>query len=188
MEDEKIIDLLWQRSESAIERIDQKYGRFCFSISNRILNNPQDAEECVSDTYLATWNQVPPKRPARLSVFLGRITRNLSISRWRKRTAQMRGGGELEIALEELEECIKSPWNMEREVERRELEAAIQAFCGKLSKQDRIIFLKRYYFLSDIREIAKEMGFSQAKVKSSLHRSREKLRKQLEKEALYETH
>ena len=100
----------------------------------------------------------------------------------------MRGGGELEIALEELEECIKSPWNMEREVERRELEAAIQAFCGKLSKQDRIIFLKRYYFLSDIREIAEEMGFSQAKVKSSLHRSREKLRKQLEKEALYETH
>lgn len=188
MEDEKIINLLWQRSESAIAGIDQKYGRYCFSVSHRILNNPQDAEECVSDTYLATWNQIPPKRPGSLPAFLGRITRNLSISRWRNLSAQMRGGGEIEIALDELEECLIAPFDMDKELERKELESAISAFCDELSQQDRIVFLKRYYFLSTVPEIAEEMGFSQPKVKSILHRSREKLRKQLEKEALYEIH
>ena len=185
MEDEKIINLLWQRSERAIEGIDQKYGRYCFSISYRILNNFQDAEECVSDTYLATWNQIPPERPRSLSAFLARITRNLSISRWRSLSAQMRGGGEIEIALDELKECIADPLDLHQELERRELESRIQMFCNELSHQDRIVFLKRYYFLSTIPEISEEMGFSQSKVKSILYRSREKLRKQLEKEALY---
>ena len=187
MEDEKIINLLWQRSERAIEGIDQKYGRYCFSLSHRILNNLQDAEECVSDTYLATWNQIPPKRPGSLPAFLARITRNLSISRWRSLSAQMRGGGEIQIALDELEECIAGPLDLDQELERRELESRIQIFCKELPRQDRIVFLKRYYFLSTVPEISEETGFSQSKVKSILYRSREKLRKQLEKEALYGT-
>lgn len=187
MEDEKIIELLWQRSERAIENIDQKYGRFCFSISHRILNNTQDAEECVSDTYLAAWDQIPPTSPKSLSAFLGRITRNLSVSRWRSLSAQRRGGGEIDVALDELEECIAGPFDLEQEIARKELESAIQVFCKTLPTQDRIVFLKRYYFLSTIPEIAKEMGFSQPKVKSILHRCREKLKAQLAKEALYET-
>ena len=113
MEDEKIIELLWQRSERAIENIDQKYGMFCFSISHRILNNTQDAEECVSDTYLAAWNQIPPTKPKSLSAFLGRITRNLSVSRWRSLSAQRRGGGEINVALDELQECIAGPFDLE---------------------------------------------------------------------------
>ena len=180
MEDEKIIELLWQRSERAIENIDLKYGRFCFSISNRILNNTQDAEECVSDTYFAAWNQIPPTNPKSLSAFLGRITRNLSISRWRSLSAQRRGGGEINVALDELEECIAGPFDLEQE-------SAIQTFCKAISPQERVVFLKRYYFLSTVPEIAKEMGFSQPKVKSILHRCREKLKAQLAKEALYET-
>ena len=171
MEDEKIIELLWQRSERAIENIDQKYGMFCFSISHRILNNAQDAEECVSDTYLATWNQIPPTN--------GRQKRRLS--------AQRRGGGEINVALDELEECIAGPFDLEQEMARKELESAIQTFCKAISPQERVVFLKRYYFLSTVPEIAKEMGFSQPKVKSILHRCREKLKTQLAKEALYET-
>lgn len=186
MVDEKIIDLLWQRCEADIELLDRKYGGYCFSIANRIQNDRRDAEECVSDTYLAAWNQIPPTGPGCLSAFLGRITRNLSISRWRSRSARVRGGGEMEVALEELAGCVAGPWDVTRELEQRELERVIRAFCGSLSAQDRVIFLKRYYFLSTIPEIARETGFSQAKVKSSLHRTRNKLKKKLEKEALYE--
>lgn len=186
MEDEKIIDLLWRRCETAIQLLDQKYGTYCFSIANRILNDRQDAEECVSDTYLAAWNRIPPTRPKCLSAFLGRITRNLSISRWRSRSALIRGGGEMEVALKELAGCVAGPWDVTKELEQRELERAIRDFCSTLSPQDRVIFLKRYYFLATIPEIGEEMGFSQAKVKSSLHRTRNKLKKKLEQEALYE--
>lgn len=188
MEDEKIIQLLWIRSESAIAHMQQKYGRYCFSIAQRILNNREDAEECVSDTYLAAWNQIPPKRPNSLGAFLGRITRNLSISRWRSLSAQMRGGGEMALALEELAQCVAGPWDVAQELEKKELRTAIRTFCRELPQHERIIFLKRYYYLSTVPEIAAQTGFSQAKVKSSLHRTRSKLKKKLEKEALYETY
>lgn len=128
MEDEKIIDLLWRRCEAAIEQLDRKYGGYCFSIANRILNNRQDAEECVSDTYLAAWNRIPPTRPNNLAAFLGRITRNLSISRWRSRSAISRGGGEMDLALEELAGCVAGPWDVTRELEKKELERAIVFF------------------------------------------------------------
>lgn len=188
MEDEKIIQLLWRRSETAIVHMQQKYGRYCFSIAQRILNNREDAEECVSDTYLAAWNQIPPKRPDSLAAFLGRITRNLSISRWRSVSAKMRGGGEMTLALEELAQCVAGPWDVAREMEQKELRTAIASFCRELPRHERILFLKRYYYLRTVPEIAAETGFSQAKVKSCLHRTRSKLKKMLEKEALYETH
>lgn len=125
MEDEKIIDLLWRRCEAAIEQLDRKYGGYCFSIANWILNNRQDAEECVSDTYLAAWNRIPPTKPNNLAAFLGRITRNLSISRWRSRSAISRGGGEMDLALKELAGCVAGPWDVTRELEQKELERAI---------------------------------------------------------------
>lgn len=163
MEDDKIIDLLWRRCEAAIEHLDKKYGGYCFSIANRILENRQDAEECVSDTYLAAWNRIPPTRPGNLRAFLGRITRNLSINRWRSRSARIRGGGEMDLALEELAGCVAGPWDVPQELEQKELERAIQEFCRGLSQQDRIIFLKRYFFLSTVPEIASETGFSPGK-------------------------
>ena len=187
MDDQKIIELFFKRCEGAIAATSEKYGKMCRSISDRILKNNEDAEECVSDTYLAAWDQIPPTSPKSLSAFLGRITRNLSVSRWRSLSAQRRGGGEINVALDELEECIAGPFDLEQEMARKELESAIQVFCKALPTRDRIVFLKRYYFLSTVPEIAKEMGFSQPKVKSILHRCREKLKAQLAKEALYET-
>ena len=188
MEDQEIIALFFRRSEQAIAETDRKYGGYCYSIAYNILSSREDSEESVSDTYLAAWNQIPPKQPNSLGAFLGRITRNLSISRWRSLSAQMRGGGEMDLALEELAQCVAGPWDVAQELEKKELRTAIRTFCRELPQHERIIFLKRYYYLSTVPEIAAQTGFSQAKVKSSLHRTRSKLKKKLEKEALYETH
>lgn len=167
MDDQAIIDLYWDRSEEAIVQTDKKYGKYCFTIANRILENPDDSEECVSDTYMSAWNRMPPVRPQILSVFLGKITRNISVSRWRKQSAVKRGGGTVAVALEELE-------------------ARLRDFCGGLPAQERIVFLKRYWYAESLGEIAAETGLSQSAVKSSLYRSRKKLGAVLKKEGLYE--
>ena len=178
MDDQAIIDLYWDRSEEAIVQTDKKYGKYCFTIANRILENPDDSEECVSDTYMSAWNRMPPVRPQILSVFLGKITRNISVSRWRKQSTVKRGGGTVAVALEELEACTPSSWDVTQEMERKELEARLRDFCGGLPAQERIVFLKRYWYA--------ETGLSQSAVKSSLYRSRKKLGAVLKKEGLYE--
>ena len=114
MDDSKIIDLYWQRSEQAIEETDQKYGKYCYRIAYNILTSKEDAEESVSDTYMTAWNTIPPRRPSVLATFLGKITRHLSIDRWRTRSAYKRGGGQIVLALDELEECIASNENVEQ--------------------------------------------------------------------------
>ena len=186
MDDQAIIDLYWDRSEEAIVQTDKKYGKYCFTIANRILENPDDSEECVSDTYMSAWNRMPPVRPQILSVFLGKITRNISVSRWRKQSAVKRGGGTVAVALEELEACTPSSWDVTQEMERKELEARLRDFCGGLPVQERIVFLKRYWYAESLGEIAAETGLSQSAVKSSLYRSRKKLGAVLKKEGLYE--
>ena len=186
MDDSKIIDLYWNRSEKAISETDTKYGKYCFSIAYNILTNEQDAEESVNDTYWAAWNQIPPKRPQWLSVFLGKIIRNISINRYKARTARKRGSGEIELALEELEECIPGPCNLDQELEMKELEAKIRCFLQTISETNRIIFLKRYWALESVPQIAEEMCISLSKVKSCLHRTRGKLRHYLQKEGYYD--
>lgn len=184
MDDEKIVQLYWERAESAIAETDRKYGSYCQSIAYAILQNSQDAEECVSDTYLHAWNAMPPHRPSVLSTFLGKITRRLSIDRWRNANRLKRGGGQLPLALEELGECIPGGQNPEEEVNRRLLAQIIDRFLLSLSVTERRIFLQRYWYLLSIAQIAQSQGFSQSKVTSLLHRTRCKLRKQLEKEGL----
>lgn len=182
MEDQKIIDLYWQRSEQAIAETDAKYGGYCFSVAYNILTNREDSEESVSDTYLAAWRSMPPKKPDILSAFLGKITRHLSIDRWRRRTADKRGGGQVPLALEELENCVSGTESMEQALQRKELTVLINRFLDSLPETERNVFLSRYWYVDPIQDIADTFGFTVAKVNSMLHRTREKLRKLLQKE------
>lgn len=182
MDDKSIVDLYWQRSENAISETQAKYGGYCYSIAYNVLASNEDAEESVNDTYLAAWNQLPPHRPSVLATFLGRITRNISISKWRTRSAHKRGGGEIVLALEELGECVAGRQNIESAYIRKEAVAAFNDFLDALSPVERNVFLRRYWFLDSIADIAKSFGFTQGKVKSMLHRTRTKLRSQFAQE------
>lgn len=182
MDDNTIVDLYWNRSESAISETALKYGGFCYSIAYNILTNKEDADESVSDTYLAAWNSIPPRRPSPLSAFLGKITRHISIDRWRARSAYKRGGGEMDLALEELDYCVSSGETPEQAYERKELAIAFNRFLESLPEVERSVFLCRYWYLDPIDRIAENFGFTHSKVTSMLHRTRAKLRAALEKE------
>ena len=182
MEDERIVQLYWARSSQAIAETDRKYGTYCNSIAYGILQNNEDAEESVSDTYLDAWNAMPPHRPSVLATFLGKITRRIAIDRWRSANRAKRGGGEIVVALEELEQCLAGGQSPEQEIEKKELAQTVNRFLDGLSLWERRVFLARYWYLDSIREIGERFGFSQSKVTSMLFRSRNKLRLQLEKE------
>lgn len=182
MDDKSIVQLYWDRSEQAIVETDSKYGAYCYSIAHNILTNREDAEESVSDTYMAAWRSMPPRRPSILSAFLGKITRHLSIDRWRSRNAYKRGGGEIVLALEELGDCVSGAETPEGQLLRRELAAAINTFLEGLPETERSVFLCRYWYMDSVAETAEHFGFTESKVKTMLHRTREKLRKKLEKE------
>lgn len=184
MEDSQIIKLYWMRDENAIVQTDQKYGKLCRGLSYRILSSREDAEECVSDTYLAAWNQIPPQKPAYFKGFLARIVRNISISRVRERYSKKNGGGELPLVLEELEQTLASDDNVEKAYEQKELITFMNRFLEAVSKDDRVIFLCRYWHFWSVSEIAGNCHFSESKVKTSLCRTRKKLRTFLETEGL----
>lgn len=184
MEDVQILDLFFSRSEQAIAETAVKYGGYCYSIANNILDNSQDAEEIVSDTWLSAWNAIPPRRPSALSAFLGRITRNISLDRWRKARAFKRGGGEVALALEELGECVSGKESVENDLIRREVLSSVNRFLDTLTPTERNVFLCRYWYLDSSEEIAEKSGFSATKVRSMLHRVRGRLEKHLEKEGL----
>ena len=184
MDDKKIVDLYWSRSESAISETDKKYGKYCYSIAYNILTNNEETEESVSDTYMTAWKAIPPRRPSVLATFLGKITRNLAIDRWRERVATKRGGGEVTLALEELEDCVAGLQNVEMEYERKELIRAYVKFLDALPVAERRVFLLRYWYVDSVEAIAEKFGFSQSKVKTMLYRTRAKLRKQLAEEGL----
>ena len=174
MNDDQIIQLYFDRSEQAIKETDTKYGGYCYSIAYNILTNPEDAEESVSDTYLAAWNTIPPRRPNFLNAFLAKMTRHISIDRWRKLSAKKRGGGEIILALEELEECVGSH-NVETELAKKELTRVLNMFLSSLTETERNVFLCRYWYLDSISAICEQFGYSQSKVKVMLHRTRKAL-------------
>ena len=182
MDDKSIVDLYFSRNQDAIAQTDKKYGRYCYSIAYNILTNKEDAEESVSDTYMIAWKAIPPRRPSVLSTFLGKITRHISIDRWRERSAYKRGGGEVTLALEELEDCVAGLQNVEMEYERKELIQAYVKFLDMLPVTERRVFLCRYWYVDSVEAIAEKFGFSQSKVKTMLYRTRVKLRKQLAEE------
>lgn len=184
MEDNHIVELYWARSERAISETSLKYGEYCYSISYRILVNIEDANECVNDTYLGAWNSMPPHRPSILSTFLGKITRCISINRWKQNNRDKRGAGEITLALDELSDCIPSPMDMESVIESNELATAINSFLSVLPDTERDVFVCRYWFLASVSEISQKFDFSQSKTKSMLMRTRRKLYQYLQKEGL----
>ena len=182
MEDSAIVELYWQRSDRAIAETAQKYGPYCHKIAYNICENLQDAEECVSDTWLAAWNAMPDERPRLLARFLACLTRNAAIGRWREQHRLKRGGGETALTLEELAECVPDGRSLDEELERRELERLIGEFTAGLRETERLVFTARYFFLTPVAEIAAKLGMSESKVKSMLFRLRGRLRLRLEKE------
>lgn len=184
MEDDKIIDLYWARQETAIMETDRKYGNYCRSISLHILKNQEDTEECVNDTWMRAWDTMPPKRPDFLGAFLGKIVRNLAISRYRMTHAQKRGSGEVDLLLMELEECLPSAKSVEEEIEGKETAAAISRFLYMVDEESRNIFVRRYFYADSVKEVADRFEVSESKVKSQLFRLRNRLKDYLEKEGI----
>lgn len=176
MDDNAIIELYWQRSDTAISESEKKYGRYCHTIAYNICGSDDDAEECVNDTLFRAWNLMPDKRPTSLGVFLCRITRNLALNRVKAETRQKRGGGEFALALDELAECIPAEQNVEHEVEQRELQAAVRRFAATLGDAEKRIFLLRYWYLAPVKDIAAALGFTESKTKTMLFRTRKKLK------------
>ncbi|MBR5093700.1 MAG: sigma-70 family RNA polymerase sigma factor [Oscillospiraceae bacterium] len=182
MEDAAILALYWRRDEQAIRETEARYGAYCRSVARRILPDPQDAEEVLSDTWLRAWESIPPKRPERLATYLGKLTRDLAISRLRQLSAQKRGGGQLPLVLEELSECLAAPGSPEQELEARELRQALDRFVSGLAARERDVFVCRYWFLAPLEELSRRTGYSQSKLKSMLARTRKKLDRYLREE------
>ena len=182
MEDAKIIALFWERNEQAVQETDNAYGRKLYVLSNHILNNREDAEESVSDTYMETWKSIPPKHPKYFYAFLAAICRNLSLNRLDWRMAEKRSA-EMVALTQELENCIPDS-RQDEELDRRELRRILEAFLEDLPKESRLIFLRRYLYVDTVAEIAARYGLSESKVKTQLHRTRAKLRKFLAEEGI----
>ena len=184
MDDRKIIDLYWRRSESAIGETANKYARYCHSISFNILHDMEDAEECVSDTYLRAWNAMPPQRPNCLAIFLGKITRNLSLDKFRNYSAGKRGFTQTALALSELAECIPSAESVEQTMDEKELVEILNRFLKSLPRQKRVMFVQRYWYLMPVKAVAEHLGESESQVKSALLRTRNSLKSFLEQEGI----
>lgn len=183
MDDTEIIQLYFARDEGAIEQTDQKYGGFCRRVALNILSIKEDAEECVNDTWLAAWKKIPPERPASLRAFLGRIVRNLSISRWRANHAQKRFAG-MEVLLSELDECLPSAQTVEGELDRSALGALLSGWLDTLPREDRVLFVRRYWYGDAVKELAAGRGCTPNQISQKLLRSRKGLRQVLESEGV----
>ncbi|GHU91198.1 hypothetical protein FACS1894202_12210 [Clostridia bacterium] len=184
MDDAKIIDLYRARSESAISETARKYGRYCKKIAMNILRNTEDADEAVNDAYLKVWNAIPPQCPTVFRAFLGKITRNLSLNRYKAGNARKRGGDEVTLLLTELEDCIPSVGGVEAAYEANALAEAIDGFLRSESADSRRVFVRRYWYADPITAIASRFQMSESKVKSMLFRTRNKLKIHLEKEGV----
>ena len=178
MEDDKIVQLYWDRNEAAITATSDKYGTYCQTIANNILGSREDAQECVNDTYLQAWNTIPPYRPHILSTFLGKITRNLSINLYKKNKREKRGGGQIALAIDELNEIIADK-NSEAEFDRAELSAAINEFLAMLPEEKCKILVCRYWYAYSIAEIAERFRMKENTVSVTLNRLRQKMREHL---------
>lgn len=184
MEDEKIIELFFARSEQGIRELDGKYGKACSRLSYNIVNNTQDAEECVNDAYLGAWNAIPPARPNPLLSYILKIVRNISLNSYWKKMAAKRGG-QYTVALEEIEACIADKKSVEEEIEASELAHIIEKFLDTLTVENRVIFIRRYWFSESCRDIAGYVGLSEKNISVRLTRIRGKLRQYLIEREVY---
>jgi len=184
MDDRRIIELYNERSEAAISETADKYGKYCHYVAYNILFNEQDSEECVNDTWFRAWNTIPPQQPNRLSTFLGKITRNLALDKYKYYNREKRGGGQTALVLDELNECLPASESTEQTVNGRLLIEVLNDFLRSLPAEKRQMFVRRYWYLSSISEIAKDYDISESNTKVILLRIRSKLKKVLEKEGI----
>ncbi len=181
MEDRQILDMLWNKNEDALSVLAETFGRRLQRLARNMLPTEADAQECVNDTYLAVWNSIPPNRPVSLFLYIFRLCKNISVSRLRSITAQKRSG--YEIALDELSEVIGEN-SLEQEMEARELGRAIDRFLDTLSKENRVIFLRRYWHGDSVRDLAKSFSMTEGALSARLSRIRQKLKEYLTEEGL----
>lgn len=183
MEDAQIIELFLARSEQAIGELDAKYGRMCHRLAENILQSAQDAEECVNDAYLGVWNSIPPQQPESLLAFVGTLVRRCSITRYRANTA-MKRNSRYDVCMEELENCLAAPARAEDHCEARELAAAIEGFLDTLSRENRVIFMRRYWYADSCADIAVLLGMTVNSVSIRLTRTRRQLRDYLNEQGV----
>jgi len=181
LEDSLIIGLFFERKEQALEELDRKYGQAVKKTASNILSDRLDVEECVNDTYLGCWNSIPPQKPNPLVSYVCRIARNLAVNRYHANRAEKRSGN-YDLILDELEESIPSPMDVESETEAKELTAAVNLFLAGLSREDRCLFVRRYFYADTVTELAAQTGDSANRVSVRLFRLRGKLKKALAKE------
>ena len=179
MEDERIVTLYWERNEEAILETSMKYGKYCYTVAYNILHSHEDSDECVNETLNCAWNSMPPQRPTKLSGFLARITRQLSLNRLEQNVAQKRGAGQYHLVLEELEECLSDGGEGEAMPESVALEQSLNQFLRSLPTDARRMFIRRYWHMQPVLQIAKELSVSESRVKVTLMRTRQKLKKHL---------
>ena len=179
--DEAIVALYFDRSEEAIAACQVKYGKTCHTIAYNILRSDEDAEECVSDTWIRAWNAIPPEKPARLGAWLSTVTRRLALTRYEKRNTAKRYGG-METSLEELSECVADGGlTIADEVA---ISTAINSFLASLPTRARMVFMRKYWYMDSVADIARAMGMTESAVKVTLYRTREKFRKHLDQEGI----
>ena len=178
MEDNQIIDLYFRRDESALTETANKYGTFCLRIAMNVVNVREDAEECVNDTYHTAWNQIPPTRPDSFKAFLGRIVRNFAISKYRAFHAKKRFNG-LEVMLSELGDCIPATESVEQEMEAKELTEYINSWLADLKQEDRVLFVRRYWYGDEVKDLARKCGVSGTQMTQRMLRLRRKLKEYL---------
>lgn len=181
MDDNKIIELYWQRDESAIAETTKKYGRFCYSIAANILSNSADAQECVNDVYLSAWNSIPPQRPDNFRAWLGKVVRNTALNIWNKNHAQKRYS-DMEQFLAELDECVPSTGSTDDRLEENDLTEFLDGWLGSLARTDRILFVRRYWYGDSVKSLAGKCGMSANKTAKRLYIIRQSLKTALEKE------
>lgn len=184
MEDKQIVDLYLKRDENAISETKIKYGNYCYSIAYNILFDHEDSEECVNDSYLGTWNSIPPHIPSILSTYIGKITRRISLNRWRSKTAEKRGNGEVLLSFDEIEDCIADK-RFEESLTEEELTEILNDFLKGLKTGDRKVFVCRYFYFESIAEISNRFNFSISKTKMILKRTRDKLKIVLRKKGVW---
>lgn len=180
--DETILDLYWDRDEQAIAYSNEKYGPYCYTVAYNILKIHEDSEECVSDTWVRSWQAIPPERPSLLKMFFAKITRGLSLDRYRMHHAMKRGGNETALVLDELTECVSGKDDVESQIAYEELVKSINTFLNTSGQRERVIFIRRYFFMEDTACIARKFGLREANVRKILSRTRKQLKEYLEKE------
>lgn len=185
MKDTEIITLYVKRSEKAIEETSKKYGRYCGSIAGRILSNKEDCEECLNDTWLKAWETIPPVIPNAFSAYLGKIARNLAINMQKKKYAQKRWDDRVLIPLEELKECVRDETDVECVIEEKFIVEKLNEYLKELPELERKIFVRRYFYLDTMQEIAEGFQMKESYVKTLLYRTRKKLKKYFGQEGIW---